>query len=141
MTLPHRLYLAARWGRRDELQRYAAQLHAQGYQIMSRWLTEAPAYPDDGTTLAPAVLLAQVAETCEADVLAADTLLAFTERPDSPYGRGGRHVEWGIARQARKRLLVVGPVENAFYSTAHAVYDTWTACLTALTQAQEVPTP
>jgi hypothetical protein len=112
------LYLCARYGRRAELQGYAVQLQARGYPLTSRWLTDPPAYRDTGTTPPPAAVR-RVALEDVADVQLADLLLCFTEAPDSPYGRGGRHCEYGLALAWGKRLLVVGPEENVFISLAH----------------------
>jgi hypothetical protein len=38
------------------------------------------------------------------DVLAADTVIAFTEPPRSSTSRGGRHCEWGAAIGSGRRL-------------------------------------
>jgi nucleoside 2-deoxyribosyltransferase len=66
------------------------------------------------------------------DVLSADSIIAFTEEPRSD-GRGGRHVEFGVAVAMGKRLIVVGPRENAFHCLSEvAVYPTWKACRGAL---------
>jgi len=43
--------------------------------------------------------------------------MGFTEpeNVNSKYKRGGRHVEFGYAIAYGKRLVIVGPLENAFY--------------------------
>lgn len=103
-----RVYLAARYSRRDEMEEIAAQLAGRGAGVTSRWIRgEHEGLP---------------AELCAADDVAdiavADAVIAFTEPEGSPYSRGGRHVEAGIALGLRKPLLVVGPPENIFYSLA-----------------------
>ena len=50
------------------------------------------------------------------DVMQCDVLISFTERHDSGYSRGGRHVEFGLAYALGKMLFVVGPRENVFHA-------------------------
>lgn len=122
-----RVYLAARYSRRLELCDYRAALIAHGVTVTSRWLDgghqlDAAGVPinDDGERRFeagdPAVnhLRAHFAHEDLADVLAADTLLAFTEPPRASPSRGGRHVELGIALAADMRVVVIGPRENVF---------------------------
>jgi hypothetical protein len=128
--MPSPLYLCARYARRAELQGYALQLQARGYAITSRWITETiPAYGDTGDIEAPAALARRVARDNLTDVHRADTLLCFTEASGSPYGRGARHVEFGLALAWNKRLLVVGPNENVFVSLAHHRWATFAEAL------------
>lgn len=111
-------YLAARFGRRDELNGYRKVLEANGYLVTSRWLTQhqkldlnAPAasYSADERR--------QFALHDYEDVMRANRLIAFTEDPaeNAPGGRrGGRHVELGVALAAGKHVYVVGYQENVF---------------------------
>ena len=64
-------------------------------------------------------------------IAASDIFIAFTEEPDSPYGRGGRHVEFGFAmyhygEDHLKAVIVVGPRENIFHALpeVHRI-DSW----------------
>ncbi len=68
------------------------------------------------------------------DLSAADTLIAFTEYPNSEgRGRGGRHVEYGYAMAVGCDLIVVGPRENVFHSLRKVrQYPDWPTCLEAL---------
>jgi hypothetical protein len=137
----HAIYLCARYGRRAELQGYAVQLQARGHVITSRWLIDPPAYVDTGTTTPPAAMARRVALDNVTDVRLADTLLCFTEASDSPYGRGARHVEVGLALAWHKRLLVVGPEENVFISLAHQRWATFAEALALLTMEGSTPGP
>jgi len=113
-----KIYLAARFGRRDELLGYQASLEIHGHRVTSRWLTQhqqldlhhpAARYDDDQRQL--------FALQDYEDVLAAHALVAFTEPRDgdSPGGkRGGRHVELGLALALHKEIYVVGHRENVF---------------------------
>lgn len=46
------------------------------------------------------------------DLRHADTLISFT----GGRGRGGRHVEFGVAVALAKRLVVIGPREHIFHT-------------------------
>ncbi len=120
-------YLAARYTRRLELCGYRADLERLGVEVTSRWLSGSHQLDNQGRPLGDAGELLFEAGAPEVDhyrwkfatddrddVLAADTLVAFTEPP-----RSGRHVELGIALGANalganKRIVVVGPRENVF---------------------------
>ena len=61
-----------------------------------------------------------------ADVYEADALIVFTERTRSTHSRGGRHVEVGLALAWGKPVLVVGPLENIFYTLPFCAHvDVW----------------
>ena len=130
------IYLAARYSRFSEMQQYAAQLTDLGYAVTSRWIlgdhdirahwqSEAPYY------------MPLWADEDFADLVAADTVISFTEAPGETSGRarGGRHVEFGMALALRKRCLIVGPREHVFHwlPTVDS-YTTWDAALAALGQ-------
>ena len=100
------LYLASRWGRREELRRYAAHAISLGHTVTSRWLFEHEAETN----------LVKYALEDWRDVERGDGIVLFTEAPDAPgRARGGRHVEFGIALALEKELHIVGPKENVFH--------------------------
>lgn len=111
-----RIYLAARYSRRDELNRYRVTLEAGGHTITSRWL-------DGSHELDRSGLSVQAADADRhrfaledwSDVMAAEWVLSFTEPPRSKPSRGGRHVEFGAAVAAGKKCTVIGPRENVFH--------------------------
>jgi hypothetical protein len=113
-----KVYLCSRYSRRDELLSVRGELQRLGHTVTSRWLdTEWNETEQEGqvySSAAPPEYREQYAVTDVEDVLAADCLVAFTEQPRSG-GRGGRHVEYGIALATGKRLIVVGPRENLFH--------------------------
>jgi len=122
-----KFYLAARYSRRIELCGYRANLAALGIEVTSRWLGGGRQLDNQGMPITdtgeqrfeagdPAVdyLRAHFAVEDMADVMAAETLVAFTEPPRTAASRGGRHVELGLALAAGKRVVVVGPRENVF---------------------------
>lgn len=107
-----KIYLCARYSRLDELQQYAALLRAEGHLVTSRWHAGGHELSDVATDTDRARLAMEDA----GDLALADTVIAFTEAPDSPgRNRGGRHVEFGIALEQRKRIIIVGPRENVFH--------------------------
>ena len=106
---PLSIYLAARYGRRQELAAYARLLQAAGHRVTARWLTgvhdTSAGMSDEDAALEDLI-----------DVERADVLISFTEEGDVPgRARGGRHVEFGWALARGKRLIVLGPRENIFH--------------------------
>lgn len=118
-------YLAGRYDRREELCGYADDLRQIGGEVECRWLlgthqlhdnahkidTPEWYHPEDGITLEAAPFAADDYE----DLNASDTIVFFSETPDSHSKRGGRHVEFGMALAWGKRLVVIGPRENVFH--------------------------
>lgn len=117
MSTPLRVYLAARFSRRDELREYAADLAALGIDVTSRWLTEE--HPEiieepGGELSGSTEELAGIAYNNLADIRGADILVLFTEPVDRPPRRNGRMVELGYALGLSKTAIIVGPRENVF---------------------------
>ena len=108
-----RFYLASRYDRKDEIERYAASLRERGHEITSRWHE-----PDaqDGEEWA------QYAMQDLADLFRAQRVLCFTVEPTEPT-TGGHHVEFGLAMMANRLRregghfppIVVGPRVNVFH--------------------------
>lgn len=113
-----KIYLAARYSRREELCEYRELLHEIGHTVTSRWLDGEHQALDNCATDEEAQ---RFAEDDLRDLMAADTLICFTEPSRSANSRGGRHVEFGVALglmvagRKRHRIIVVGPRENVFY--------------------------
>ena len=98
-----KIYLAARYSRIGELNSYKSELEARGHEITSRWLmgdrrvNDAALAEMEMADDIPVV----VADKDYQDILAADTVICFTETPRSNHSRGGRHV--GIWYRAGSR--------------------------------------
>ena len=119
-----RIYVAGAYGRRIEFQDYAKTLNALGHEVTSRWL-----HGEEG------MARQDVAVMDADDVLRADCLVTFTHPKEKGPPSGGRHVEFGIAWQARKRLIVIGHRENVFHHLKEVeFYPTWPGALAALAQ-------
>ncbi|MEM9760033.1 MAG: nucleoside 2-deoxyribosyltransferase [Pseudomonadota bacterium] len=111
-----KIYLAARFSRRHEAHALGARLQALGHTITSRWSLP------DSDHVKPAGMSEQAAdkererfalEDVE-DVRAADCCISLMEPPRGN-GRGGRHVEFGIALALGHRMIIIGPRETVFH--------------------------
>lgn len=105
-----KIYLCGRFGRRAELAEHAQALAEDGHEITATWLCETSA--DDQYLTSQECQGAAKLDTTDID--RSDLVLVFSEAPDSPYGRGGRHFEHGWAAAKGKEILIVGPMENVF---------------------------
>lgn len=110
---PVKVYLAASYSRRQEMVHHAAAvLREAGLEVTSRWIDGSHELDDSATVEDRARLAMEDLE----DVVRADVVLSFTDGPQSAgKGRGGRHVELGIALALGKRVLLIGPPENVFH--------------------------
>jgi hypothetical protein len=118
-----RIYTAARYDRREEICGYAGELRAMGYEVECRWLlgshqlhpgaslVDQEHHPSDGITMEAAAFALDDYE----DLRASDTILLFSEPPETYSKRGGRHVEFGMALAWGKECIVIGPRENVFH--------------------------
>lgn len=107
-----KIYITARWGRRDEMRSHRISLEKAGHKVNSRWLDEPDGTPE-----------AKAASIDLTDICMSDVLVVFSETPDIGYYTGGRHVEFGYAIALDKRIIVIGPRENIFMHvpTVHVV--------------------
>jgi nucleoside 2-deoxyribosyltransferase len=118
-----KIYLAARYRRREEMQGRAADLEAAGHEVTSRWIRGSHE-PVRG--VATAEERAVWAAEGMSDLRTADALIAFTEPPEEPKSRGGRHVEFGVALGLHKRIAVIGPQETVFHCLPRVErFDSW----------------
>lgn len=119
-----KVYLASRYSSHPEMRVVRTYLERFGITVTSRWIDCHPEAP--GQALGPhedsctVERLNAAPETCEVfarhdaeDIAVADTVISFTEGGG---GKGGRHVEFGMAWALGKRLIIVGPRENVFHT-------------------------
>lgn len=129
-----KIYLAARYTRRVELCAYRDDLRAIGHVVTSRWLNgdhESPTNRGLGP-VDPKDSMTWALEDIE-DVRAAHCLIAFTEPARVEPGRGGRHVEYGMALGLGLQVAVVGHYENVFHCLPGVrFFSTWPECVTEL---------
>lgn len=129
------VYLAARYSRHPEMRRVRDELAALGYVVTSRWIDQHNgALPDslDQTALNTEAERAALFAQADLDDLAhADTVISFTTPQGG--GKGGRHVEFGVALGWGKHVVLVGPRENIFHTLPGLEqYDSWEAFRTEL---------
>lgn len=111
-----KIYIAARFSRRPEANALAQRLKAAGHEITSRWVL-----PETDHVL-PTGVSEQAADKERerfaledvADVYACDMMVSLMEEPRSN-GRGGRHVEFGMAIGIGAFLAIIGPRETVFH--------------------------
>ncbi len=119
---PVGVYLAARYDHLSLMQQYKHRLEQAGFVVTSRWVKgehEAQEGRQDANN-------ALYALEDFVDVGKADWVVSFTEEPNAKSGRGGRHVELGMALAFNKRCIVIGPRENIFHYLPQIVrYETW----------------
>ena len=109
-----RFYLAARYSRRDVVRELIPEFRLVGLDLQARWL--------HGThTIAPGADEAEANAEGERfarddyeDVTAARFMVAYNPEEDHRTGRGGRHVELGIALAQAKPVFLAGRRENIF---------------------------
>lgn len=96
-----KIYIAARYQRREEMLLVAKALDRLGHTVVSRWI--------NGHTSSPA----KNAQEDLDDIRRADAMILFSDR--EPTTSGGCHVETGVALAIGKPLAIVGPRENIFH--------------------------
>ena len=114
-----KIYLAARYSRNDEMRGVRDVLQTLfGHEVTSRWIDQ------HGGNLLESFVAGQLNDDPEGcakyaqididDLKAADVVVSFTSKDGG--GKGGRHVEYGLALGLGKRLVIVGPRENVFHT-------------------------
>jgi hypothetical protein len=129
-----KVYLAARYSRREELCGYADELRVVGFEVTSRWLAGNHQISDAGLSeQAQAEERTRFATEDWEDLMAADVTISFTEPPRGTNSRGGRHVEFGAALAVGQQCFVVGHRENVFHCLEGVQFcETWTNCFLEL---------
>lgn len=128
------VFLSARYARRHELRSYREDLVRMGFRVASRWLDGGDEIGLAGPDREEARRWLQMDLE---DLAQASTFISFSENPANPPDgaiRGGRHVETGMALEAGKEVLLVGPRENLFHwwLADSQVFATWESALERL---------
>jgi len=127
-----RIYLAARYARRYEMQAVATELREMGHEVTSRWIGGSYEMEEH----VPPRERARLALEDYEDLMRADCVISFTEGPLEPLdqpGHGGRHVEFGLALALGKRVIIVGWRENVFhYLPVVEWFERWGQCRESL---------
>lgn len=93
-----RIYLAAMYSQRKEMELIAERLTKADHEITSRWIY---GDPSDFTPM-------KAAQSCIADIEYADTVLMFSLPVGTLFKGGGRTFEMGYAFAAGKRIIIIG---------------------------------
>jgi len=127
-----RIYLAASFERIDQMREVRDELHQMGHVVTSRWLNHSHTLDHYATDEQRRIL----GDEDIVDLEDSNAMIAFTEPPNSPRGRGGRHVELGYALAYQEYgaassfgIHVVGFRENVFcYQAQVKFWPTWEHC-------------
>lgn len=103
----NKIYLAAMYGRRPEMELIADYLKSKGYEITARWVY--------GAEEATGISREEIAILDLDDVDAADTVVSFTHPRGTKTPGGGRHVEFGYGIARQKKMILIGERENVFH--------------------------
>jgi hypothetical protein len=131
---PPRVYLDARYSRRQQMLAVREDLQRAGYLVTSRWIEGAHQADFDRASPADFRVMARFAAEDLEDLTAADLVISFQEVPRRPStNRGGRHVEFGVAVALGKPIVAVGPLEHVFTALpAVSCFSAWPAALQVL---------
>jgi nucleoside 2-deoxyribosyltransferase len=123
-----KIYLAARYSKREGMLAFARELTTLGHEVTSRWIYGDHEGDDDNLTQA-----AQFAAEDLNDLCVADCLIHFCDDV-RVLTRGGNFVEFGYALAAEKLIVVVGKRSNVFHCLPQVNYfEDVTHCLQAFT--------
>jgi hypothetical protein len=99
-------------------------LHGLGHEVTSRWIDQ------HGGALLESIVAEKLNEDPDGcahyaavnleDLEAADTVISFTSPGGG--GKGGRHIEFGVALGLGKHVVIVGPRENVFHTLRSIEY-------------------
>lgn len=107
-----RVYIAARYERREEMVERARELEAIGSVSTASWLDGVHEALDTAPGFGGKA--ADFAQDDLDDIDGSDWLVLFADTPGTP-SRGGRHTEFGYAYGEGIRTAVIGEPENVFH--------------------------
>lgn len=112
-----KVYLAARYSRNAEMRQVRDRLVELGYEVTSRWIDQHGGELEESLTQEQLNSdpdgSSRFANIDVDDLESADIVVSFTG--DGGGGKGGRHVEFGMALCRAKWCIIVGPRENVFH--------------------------
>lgn len=111
-----KVYLAARFSRKQELAEVADRLRTIDLDNIATWVTGAHDYTGVPDEHIPVQAQAEFAAEDLAEIHRADMVIVFTDEPGQGGSRGGKHFEAGFALALQKPMVIIGPLENVFFS-------------------------
>jgi hypothetical protein len=120
-----KVYIAAPYSRKDQMNVYAAELRKGGVEVTSSWLNEIHPPTVQMPDLTHEEHQKYAIQDIK-DVRAAKAMVFFTDQTKQII-RAGRHVEFGIAIERRMPIFVVGlEKENLFHHAPGVMhFKTW----------------
>lgn len=115
------IYIAGKFTAWERLRGHRDNLRSLGHQVSSEWMNNGEA--SNGTSLSPqsgvnmVEALRDIREVKLCETLIIDTI--------DESNTGGREVELGMAMEAEKQIIVIGPRRNVFHFIAHHHFDIW----------------
>lgn len=109
-----KVYLAAQYRMKEELNDYANWLEDIGVEVTSSWLNE----EEDANVQLADLSIGKKIEYAQRDlddIDRSDAIILFTVEPTVCTFRGGRMHEFGYAAAKGKMLIICGPRENIFH--------------------------
>ncbi len=132
------VYLAARYSRKDEIKQKSLELIDLGINCTSRWLDEKCSADSTMAKVGDEFCL-EVAHQDIEDIDRAHVLVLFTEDPEKPFVRGGRHFEAGYAYGRGIQTFTIGYRENVFhYLPKITNIPDWETCKEILLTLKEI---
>lgn len=102
-----KVYLAAKFERKTEMREVRDFLVNDGHKVVSRWIDVE--HEEDASHTVTDELRVSYAQMDVDDVLHSEVLVMFSHPRSETHNGGGRHVEFGIALQSGRKIIVVGP--------------------------------
>ncbi|KKL74752.1 hypothetical protein LCGC14_2061740 [marine sediment metagenome] len=122
-----KVYLAAKFERREELRPIRDKLWSMGHEVVSTWIDEVKK-PGGMTSdqFKRKLAVKDLAQIESADLFILDTFVISES--------GGKEVEFGLALGQFQGILVyiVGPACNVFHQLCDRRFENWDDCLTSL---------
>lgn len=117
------IFLSSRFSRRHECHVLGKKLAKFGHKVVSRWTMQ------NCDHIIPAELSEQASDAERKrfaiedyhDISDSEWFIVMTNEPRNN-GRGGYHVEFGIALAMQKKLTIIGPRENIFHHWPRATH-------------------
>lgn len=106
-----KIYVAAKWGRREDAASTARDLRAAGFLIVSSWHDG----PEDWEGVPTPEQMRTIAVKDYVEVTTCDIVLSLTEEPGALQKYGSRHVEFGMGYALGKVCILLGPRELMFH--------------------------
>jgi hypothetical protein len=109
-----KIYVAARYDDAPTVRKWEGALIFAGHEVVSSWHRLPPAIDDEERRDRAVLFHKEIAEAC--------TVVVNNDPRYFGSGRGGRHVEFGIALALGKDIWIIGGRENAFHHHPEVKY-------------------